>query len=139
MLMEDLQEDPEIKIDFLDNLEIIFNDATGLFKSEDGKRINFGEIASWKLSPRTINSSKVSNVDILASLWLVLAFFTLTIAFVLAIFQGSLVPSWHLINTLQLIVHIPLISDQVPANAYNFLLNFLGLSRLSFAGLGSSH
>ena len=34
-----------------DNLEISFNDAEGVFKSEDGKGINFGEKIEWKLQP----------------------------------------------------------------------------------------
>ena len=37
MFLKDLQEDPDIEIELMDNLEIYFNDAAGLMKSEDGK------------------------------------------------------------------------------------------------------
>ena len=59
-------------------------------------------------------------------------------SFFLAIFGGSLIQTWLFINTLQLIAHLPLISQNLPANAHYFLLNFLSLVRLSFESLNSS-
>lgn len=37
-----------------------------------------------------------------------------------------------LINSMQLIAHIPLLANKLPANAHYFLLNFLGFVRLNF-------
>lgn len=42
-----------------------------------------------------------------------------------------------LINSLQLIAHVPLIANKLPANAHYFLLNFLGLVRFNFEFINS--
>ena len=77
-------------------------------------------------------------MDVLANMWLYQICIAVTISFFLAIFQGSLVSTWMLINSMQLMAHVPLISDKLPANAHYFLLNFLSLVRLNIEGMGSS-
>ena len=59
-------------------------------------------------------------------------------SFFLAIFGGSLIQTWLFINALQLIAHLPLISQNLPANAHYFLLNLLSLVRLNFEWLNTS-
>ena len=68
----------------------------------------------------------------LANLWIALISLAVMISLVLSIFQGSLVSTWMLVNTLQLIAHLPLIATKLPANAHYFLLNLLSVVRLSF-------
>jgi len=41
----------EQSTDAYDDLEISFNDAGGIFRTEDGKGISIGETISWHLQP----------------------------------------------------------------------------------------
>jgi len=120
-----------------DNLIMTFNDLNGTFTSESGKSVNFGHEVKWPLSP-LISKEQVSGVESLGSLWLALIYIAIAISFFLAIFKGSLLSTWMMINSLQLIAHLPLISVRLPANAHYFLLNFLGLVRLNFESINAS-
>jgi len=112
-------------------VSIQFNDADGTFASQSGKGINFGETIQWELTP-LIKKSVTDGIDSLGNLWLALILTAVTISLFLAVFQGSLVSTWMLINSLQLIAHVPLIAIKLPANAHYFLLNFLSLARVNF-------
>lgn len=125
-----------IDMQVYDNVSIQFNDATGAITTQSGKGINFGETISWQLQP-LVKKSVTDGVQGLAKLWLTLVIIAITITFFLAIFQGSLVSTWMLINSLQLIAHVPLIANKLPANAHYFLLNFLGVVRLNFELINS--
>jgi hypothetical protein len=102
-----------------------------------GKQINFGEKIEWSFS-HLVTEDKVSSVEYLASIWVTMIYLAVTISFFLAIFQGSLASTWMLINTLQLIAHLPLISVRLPANAHFFILNFLSLIRLNIESINES-
>lgn len=68
----------------------------------------------------------------LANFCIVVISLATVITFVLALFKGSLVQTWMLINTLQLVAHIPVVTTKLPANAHYFLINLLGVVRLHF-------
>lgn len=58
----------------------------------------------------------------------------LTIFCFLFLFVGlgaRLLPTWMFLNSLQLIVHTPLIAAYMPANLNYFLIQLLGIARLS--------
>lgn len=136
MDLENLQA-KQVNLDVYDELQITFNGAPGQFKSAGGKQINFGQQVSWQLPP-LINKGSASNLEALSAFWVVLICVLLSISLLLALFQGSLVASWMLINTLQLIAHMPLLSDKLPANANYFFLNFLSILRLNLDWLAAS-
>lgn len=119
-----------IDTEVYDNVSITFNDAAGNFVTDNGKGINFGETVSFSLKP-LVKQSKVDAIETLANLWLALILIATVISITLAVFQGSLVSTWMLINTLQLIAHVPLIANRLPSNAHYFLLNFLSVVRLN--------
>lgn len=117
-------------------ISISFNDAAGNFVSENGKGISFGQTIEWTVQP-LVKKSVTDNIQALANLWMTLVVLALVISFFLAVFQGSLLPTWMLVNTLQLIAHVPLISSKLPSNAHYFLLNFLGVVRFNWEQLNS--
>ena len=121
-----------------DNLEIAFYDAAGIIQSIDGKGINFGEKVEWKISPFSQKQKDSASMDSLAYFWLCLVCFAVIVSFILAIMKGSLVSTWMLINSLQLMAHIPLVSDSLPQNALYFLQNFLSVTKLSNTGMNFS-
>ena len=53
----------------------------------------------------------------------------------LIVWSGSLVPLWMFINSLQLILHVPLIDVQMPSNAHYFLKEYLSLIRFNIGPL----
>lgn len=79
-----------------------------------------------------VEEDEVSSMEALANLWIVIMSLAAMISLVLALFQGSLVSTWMLVNTLQLIAHLPLIATKLPANAHFFLLNLLSVVRFGF-------
>ena len=57
----------------------------------------------------------------------------ITVAFVLILFiglGGRLLPTWMFLNSLQLIVHLPLISSIMPSNLHFFLIKYLNFIRM---------
>ena len=126
----------KVDTEIYDNMSITFNDAGGTFVSENGKGISFGESIKWTLKP-LVKKSVTVGIETLGNFWLTLILIALTISFFLAVFQGSLVSTWMLINSLQLIAHVPLLANRLPSNAHYFLLNFLGLVRFNFESLTS--
>lgn len=50
-------------------------------------------------------------------------------------FYGPLLPVWMFVNSLQLIVHIPLLRISIPASANLFLLDYLSFIRLNVGNL----
>lgn len=120
----------------LDSIVVSFNDATGALKSENGKQIDFGKTINFRL-PALKDQSEEETTDALGYMWLTLIWMALSISFILAVFQGSLVHTWIFINSLQMISHVPLISTSLPSNAHYFLLNMLGLARFKFDSFNS--
>jgi hypothetical protein len=57
------------------------------------------------------------------------------LAFILAIFKGSLLSAWMFVNSLQLIAHLPLIQTGLPANVHTYLIKLLSLVRFDIAPL----
>jgi len=136
MDLEKLQEQ-KVDLDTYDSIEITFNDAVGLLKSDDDKQVNFGEKLDWKLSP-LVNKDTASRTEYIVNLWLSMICIGLAISVFLAIFEGSLISTWIFINSMQLIAHVPLISSKLPANAHYFFLNFMGLVRFNLETINSS-
>jgi hypothetical protein len=55
--------------------------------------------------------------------------------FFLVMFGGPLTTTWMFINSLQLILHVPLIDVQMPSNAHYFLKEYLSLIRFNIGPL----
>ena len=89
----------DIDISAYDNLEITFNDGTNMLTSADGKYVGMGKKVQWKLQPM-VKQETTSKFSSISSIWLALISLALTISFILALFQGSLLPTWMLINSL---------------------------------------
>lgn len=126
----------DIDLSVYDNLQIAFNDGTGILKTADGQQVAMGKTVQWKMQPM-VKEDTTTKYETIGKIWLALISLALTISFFLALFQGSLLPTWMLINSLQLIAHVPLIASQLPANAHYFLLNLLSLVRLNFESLNT--
>ena len=77
-------------------------------------------------------------MEYLANFWIVLVSVAIILSFVLSLFHGSLVTTWMLINTLQLVAHLPLITNTLPSNAHYFLLSLLGVVRMHIDQLGAT-
>ena len=45
-------------------------------------------------------------------------------------FGGRLLPTWMFVNSLSLLVHLPMISSFIPGNLHFFLIEYLGVLRL---------
>ena len=43
---------------------------------------------------------------------------------------GRLLPTWMFLNSLQLIVHLPLLSTSMPSNLHFFLVKYLNFIRM---------
>ena len=128
-----------VDLEIYDNLEISFNDGAGQLKSASGKQVQFGETLQKALSmPFTVSEKKSTSMEALANFWIVLISLALALSFVLSFFHGSLVTTWMLINTLQLIAHLPLLTTTLPANAHYFLLNLLSVVRMNIDHLGAT-
>ena len=57
----------------------------------------------------------------------------ITVAGVLILFiglGGRLLPTWMFLNSLQLIVHLPLLSKSMPSNLHFFLFKYLNFIRM---------
>ena len=74
-------------------------------------------------------------VDTLSTLWLSLGLIVLVFSLLMAVFGASLSQAFMMINTLQLLSHIPLIARKLPPNAHLFLLNILNIVRLNVPSL----
>ena len=44
---------------------------------------------------------------------------------------GRLLPTWMFLNSMQLIVHTPMLATYVPANLHYFLVKYLSIFRLN--------
>lgn len=51
---------------------------------------------------------------------------------------GRLLPTWMFFNSLQLIVHTPLLPTHLPANVHYFLTSYLGFLRLNSLSMSES-
>ena len=54
---------------------------------------------------------------------------------ILAIWSGSLVPLWMFVNSLSLIAHVPLLSENLPSNLSYCLVKILDIVRLNIIKL----
>ena len=99
MNLDKLREE-NVDMQVYDNLEISFNDGQGVLKSESGKQVEFGKTVEWSLSVPFVQEKEVSSMRALANFWIALICLAVMITFVLALFKGSLVQTWMLINTL---------------------------------------
>lgn len=120
-----------------DNVSITFNDAGNTFVSDNGKVVNFGETIEWSMKP-LVKNSVIAGLQTLGHLWVSLILIAIAVSFFLAVFfEGSLVSTWMLINSMQLIAHVPLIANRLPSNAHYFLLNLLSVVRLNFESINT--
>ena len=51
--------------------------------------------------------------------------------------SGHLLPTWMFLNSLQLIVHAPMLATNMPANLHHFLVDYLSLIRLDSKKISS--
>jgi ABC-type Na+ efflux pump permease subunit len=77
-------------------------------------------------------------IELLTNFWVAVITVALAVSFILAVFKGSLLTSWMMISSLQLIAHLPMLSVKLPAHAHYFLVNLLGLVRLNLTSLNAS-
>lgn len=85
-----------------------------------------------------MKQSEADNVEIFynSTIWLFIALACLFA--LLAAMYGPLLSFWMFINSLQLILHLPLINVYLPATANFFMLRYLLLFRLHIAGLNNA-
>ena len=53
-------------------------------------------------------------------------------------FGGRLLPTWMFLNSMQLLVHTPLLATFMPANLHVFLVDYLSVIRLSSKHINDS-
>ena len=61
---------------------------------------------------------------------------SLTVNFFVGI-GGRLLPTWMFLNSLQLIVHTPLLATNMPSNLHYFLVRYLDMFRMNVKSIDS--
>jgi hypothetical protein len=111
--------------------------GTEFFKNKDGVEIPFGVEVTWDVIRQIAEEDKESVDSALTfshALYILICLFI----FLLVLTCGPLLPVWMFINSMQLIVHVPLIAIQLPGNAHYFLLENLKIFKLDFVSDYSS-
>ena len=89
----------------------------------------FGTEIEWEVF-RQMQPDEVENVDTMLE---ISYYFMAAIAFLLLLLVltcGPLLPFWMFLNSMQLMVHVPLIHTNIPGNAHYFFLDYLNILRL---------
>lgn len=118
-----------------DSIVVTFWD-TQYFKSKKGAEVPFGSTATWEVIRQMPDYDSVSVESALGFSHFLLAVIGLFV-FLLILFCGPLLPIWMFINSMQLIVHVPLIQIKLPGNAHYFLLDHLKILKLHIFGLNT--
>ena len=124
-------EDPEIISQVStenDQIRITFWD-TDFFKNEQGIEVPFGIELRWEIF-RQMPTSEVDRVDIALRVSDTLLSLIGVLIFFLVLSCGPLLPVWMFLNSLQLLVHVPLIRTNLPGNFNYYLLDYLNILRL---------
>lgn len=100
--------------------------------------MEFGTKLEWKIT-RQISLENKRQIDesIMPVLDSALVTGMIPIIFLIGL-GGSLLPTWMFLNSLQLIVHVPMIDAHLPASLHYFLVNYLSVIRLNSEQIGSS-
>ena len=111
-----------------DRIIITFWD-TKFFKNEQGVEGPFGFELRWQVFRQMqvsevdkVNKSLLASNTILSLIGVMIFFLVLS--------WGSLLPVWMLVNSLQLLAHVPLIRTNLPGNFNFYLLEYLNIVRL---------
>jgi hypothetical protein len=86
-------------LQYYDNVSLTFTDTDHELKSDKGESIDYGTTLNFKIAP-LIDQKTASRVDTIGTIVLSMVGIAFTIAFVLAIFRGSLLSTWLCINTM---------------------------------------
>ena len=108
--------------------------GTHFFADKQDREVPFGAEVRWELLRQMQLDEKEQVDEMLTYSFGILsagAFFSL----VLVLSCGPLLPLWMFINSMQLILHLPLIRSQLPGAANFFLLAHLELVRLHLASV----
>ena len=115
------------------NIQITFW-ATYFFQDEQGSEVPFGTELEWALF-RQMRPEEIESIQSALTFSYVLLAITAFLLLLLVLTCGPLLPFWMFLNSLQLIVHVPLIRANIPGNAHYFLLEYLDILRLHYWSL----
>lgn len=108
--------------------------ATYFFQDEQGSEVPFGTEIKWALF-RQMQADEVESIETALFISYILLAIGAFLLLLLVLTCGPLLPFWMFLNSLQLIVHVPLIRTNIPGNAHYFLLEYLNILRLHFWSL----
>ena len=94
-----------------------------------GQEVPFGAEIRWDVL-RQMHISERSSVETTIEISHTLQTVTSVLVFFLVLSVGPLLPVWMFINSMQLILHVPLIRTSLPGIAHFFLLDHLNILRL---------
>lgn len=103
--------------------------STKFFKDREQREIPLGTKVEWRIF-RQVSQAKAVEVEKIAEKTNILFYVLGIVILLVALCMGPLLPIWMFFNSLQLIVHIPMIRVNLPATANLFLLDFLSGVRL---------
>ena len=91
----------------------------------------FGAEVKWDVI-RQMPQYEIEDVETALSISHLLLIFIGVFTLLLVLSCGPLLPVWMFINSMQLIVHVPLIRAKLPGNSHFFLLDHLNILRMHF-------
>ena len=108
--------------------------GTEYFKSYEDVEVRYGTTLYWKIF-RQIDQDEASQIHVIETVLNNAGALTLAPVFTLVIFGGPLTTTWMFLNSLQLILHVPLLDTHMPANVHYFLKEYLSLTRFNIGPL----
>lgn len=94
----------------------------------------FGTEVNWEVF-RQMQADEAEIIDDLLVFSKVILTMISILFLLLVLTCGPLLPFWMFLNSLQLLVHTPLIKANIPGNAHYFFLDYLNILRLHFWSL----
>ena len=96
---------------------------------EQDREVPFGTNIKWKFF-RQISITEFEETNLPTQIANVVLLVIAVLAIVLALSWGPLLPVWMFFNSLQLLLHLPLLRVRIPASANLFLMQYLDLVRM---------
>lgn len=100
------------------------------FKSFNGIEVEFGTELVWQIQ-RQVDVTIAGQLDTINDFVDGCIVFSSLAAVVFLGMGGRLLPTWMFLNSMQLIVHTPMLNTFMPSNLHYFLISFLNLVRIN--------
>ena len=107
------------------------------FKSFNGIEVEFGTELVWQIQ-RQVDVTVAGELDMINDFVDGFIVFSSLAAVVFLGMGGRLLPTWMFLNSMQLIVHTPMLNTFMPSNLHYFLISYLNFVRINPKALDKS-